>query len=116
MRTSTRKTWRTAELNLVKGASKQRQAEDKLRADAWQKNREAELEAVVNRSYNGMDIPEIAALVAKASEVMAPYIAEFDRLFAEHYPGSACSTGARSHRPTGVREGAAEHYHHSRRH
>jgi hypothetical protein len=25
-------------------------------------------------------------LVAKVSEVMAPYIAEFDRLFAEHYP------------------------------
>ena len=41
---------------------------------------------MVNRTYNGMDVPEIAALVAKASEVMAPYIAEFDRLFAEHYP------------------------------
>jgi hypothetical protein len=38
-----RKVWRTSELNLVKGATKQRQAEDKLRADAWQTNREAEL-------------------------------------------------------------------------
>ena len=40
----------------------------------------------MNRTYDGMDIPEIAVLVAKASEVMAPYIAEFDRLFTEHYP------------------------------
>jgi hypothetical protein len=86
METSTRKTWRVAELNLVKGASKQRQEEDRLRAEAWAKTREAELEAVVNRTYDGMDIAEIAALVAKLSEVMAPYIAEFDRLFAEHYP------------------------------
>jgi hypothetical protein len=78
--------WRVSELNLVKGASKQRQAEDQLRADAWEKNREAELEAVVNRTYDGMDIREIAALVAEVSKVMAPYIAEFDRLFAEHYP------------------------------
>src|ERR1700757_3351048 len=86
MATSDRKHWRVSELNLVKGASKQRQAEDRLRADAWQKTREAELEAVVNRTYDGMDIPEIAALVAKLSEIAAPYIAEFDRLFAEHYP------------------------------
>jgi hypothetical protein len=86
MKTSTRKTWRVAELNLVKGASKQRQAEDKLRADAWQKNREAELEAVVNRTYDGMDVPEIRAVVESASKAMAPYIAEFDRLFTEHYP------------------------------
>jgi hypothetical protein len=86
MKTSAQKTWRVAELNLVKGASKQRQAEDKLRADAWQKNREAELEAVVNRTYDGMDIPEIRAVVEAASKAMAPYIAEFDRLFAEHYP------------------------------
>jgi hypothetical protein len=86
METSTGKTWRAADLNLVKGASKQRQAEDKLRADAWQKNREAELEAVVNRVYDGMDIPEIRALVEAVSKAMAPYIAEFDRLFAEHYP------------------------------
>jgi len=81
-----RKPWRASELNLVKGASKQRQAEDKLRADAWQKNREAELEAVVNRTYDGMDIPEIRAVVEAASKAMAPFIAEFDRLFAEHYP------------------------------
>ena len=81
-----RKPWRVSDLNLVKGASKQRQAEDKLRADAWQKNREAELEAVVNRTYDGMDIPEIRAVVEAASKAMAPFIAEFDRLFAEHYP------------------------------
>jgi hypothetical protein len=86
MTVSSRRPWRVSELNLVKGASKQRQAEDQLRAEAWAKTREAELEAVVNRTYDGMDIPEIAALVAMASEVMGPYIADFDRLFAEHYP------------------------------
>jgi hypothetical protein len=86
MSASARKPWRVSELHLVRGASKQRQAEDKLRADAWEKAREAELEAVVNRSYDGMDVPEIAALVAKASEAMAPFITEFDRLFTEHYP------------------------------
>jgi hypothetical protein len=52
-----KKPWRVSELGLVKGAAKQRQQEDRLRADAWQKTREAELEAVVNRSYTGMDIP-----------------------------------------------------------
>jgi hypothetical protein len=83
---SARKPWRVSELNLVKGASKQRQAEDRLRADAWEKTREAELEAVVNRTYDGMDIPEIATLVSKLSELAAPYIAEYNRLFAEHYP------------------------------
>jgi hypothetical protein len=93
METSTRKTWRVAELNLIKGASKQRQEEDRLRAEAWAKTREAELEAVVNRTYDGMDIPEIAALVAKVSEVMAPYIAEFERLFTEHYPAEFAKAG-----------------------
>ena len=86
MAEGSRKPWRVAELNLVKGASKQRQAEDRLRADAWQKTREAELEAVVNRSYDGMDIPAIAALVTELSKLAAPYIAEFDRLFAAAYP------------------------------
>jgi hypothetical protein len=81
-----RKVWRASELNLVKGATKQRQAEDKLRADAWQKNREAELEAVVNRTYDGLDVPEIAALVTELHGIAAPYIARFDALFAEHYP------------------------------
>ena len=33
-----------------------------------------------------MDIPEIRAVVEAASKAMAPFIAEFDRLFAEHYP------------------------------
>jgi hypothetical protein len=86
MSASSRKPWRVSELNLVRGASKQRQAEDRLRSDAWEKTREAELEAVVNRTYDGMDVPAIAALVTKLSEVVAPYIAEFDRLFAEAYP------------------------------
>jgi hypothetical protein len=57
-----------------------------LRADAWKATREAELEAVVNRSYDSMDVPGIPEIVAKAAEVMAPLIAEFDRLFAEAYP------------------------------
>jgi hypothetical protein len=78
--------WKVQELNLVKGASKARQAEDRLRADAWRKNREAELEAVVERSYDGMEFPEIRALVDKASEVMRPIIEEFDRVVAERYP------------------------------
>lgn len=78
--------WKVGELNLVKGAAKQRQSEDRLRADAWRKEREAELEAVVNRSYDGMEFPEIRALVDKASALMKPLIEEFDRLTAQHYP------------------------------
>ena len=78
--------WRVGDVNLVKGAAKQRQAEDKLRADSWRKEREAELEAVVNRTYDGMEVPAIRALVEKASALMRPIIAEFDRLAAEHYP------------------------------
>ncbi len=81
-----RRPWRVAELNLVKGATKQRQAEDKLRADAWQKTREAELEAVIERIYDGGDVPGIPELVAEASKVMEPFGREFDRLFTEHYP------------------------------
>ena len=69
---SARKPWRVSELNLVKGSAKQRQAEDKLRADAWEKNREAELESVVNRSYDGMDVPGIPEVIAEASRLMAP--------------------------------------------
>jgi hypothetical protein len=78
--------WSVSELNLVKGASKTRQSEDRLRADAWRKNREAELEAVVNRSYNAMEVPGIPELLGKLSEVTRPIIEEFDRLVAEHYP------------------------------
>jgi hypothetical protein len=78
--------FRTSEVNLVKGAAKQRQAEDRLRADAWRKQREAELEAVVNRSYDGSEIPEIRALVERFSEAAAPFVAEFERLAQEHYP------------------------------
>jgi hypothetical protein len=78
--------WSVSELNLVKGASKTRQSEDRLRADAWRKNREAELEAVVNRIYDGMEIPAVRELIGKLSDVARPFIEEFDRLVAEHYP------------------------------
>src|SRR3954451_19500585 len=78
--------WTVGELNIVKGATKQRQAEDRARADAWRKTREAELEAVVNRTYNGMEVPEARALVEELSQVAAPYIARFNELVAEHYP------------------------------
>jgi hypothetical protein len=78
--------WQVRDLNLVNRAAKQRQSEDRLRADAWRKEREAELEAVVNRSYDGMEAPQIRALVDKASALMKPLIEEFDRLVAEHYP------------------------------
>jgi hypothetical protein len=81
-----KKTWRVSELGLVKGAAKQRQQEDRMRADSWQKNREAELEAVLSRSYDGMDVPGIPEIVAEASRLMAPLIAEFDRLYAAAYP------------------------------
>ena len=83
---SPRKPWKVSELNLVKGLSKQRQAEDRARADAWHKTREAELEAVVGRTYDGMDIPEIREVVSRAQTLMQPYIEEFDRLFRAHYP------------------------------
>jgi hypothetical protein len=79
-------TWRTAEVNLVKGALKARQAEDKARADAWLRDREAELEAVVGRSYNGLDVPGIPELMQELYTAAAPYIAEFDRLFTKYYP------------------------------
>jgi hypothetical protein len=78
--------WTVSELNLVKGASRTRQSEDRLRADAWRKNREAELEAVVNRSYDAMEVPGVPELLGKLSEVTRPIIEEFDRLVAEHYP------------------------------
>ena len=78
--------WTVSELNLVKGASKQRQSEDRARADAWRKTREAELEAVVNRTYDGMEVAEIRALVEELSRVAAPFIARFNELVAEHYP------------------------------
>jgi hypothetical protein len=84
--TSNRKPWRPGELNLVKGALRERKAEDQRRTDAWLKAREAELEAILGRTYDGMDVPGIPELLAKAYEVMAPIIAEFDRLFAAAYP------------------------------
>jgi hypothetical protein len=33
-----------------------------------------------------MEIPEMRELVAKAAELVRPFIEEFDRLAAEHYP------------------------------
>ena len=47
---------------------------------------EAQLEAIVNREYDGMEIPEIRALVEKASKVLDPCIEEFNRLAAKHFP------------------------------
>ena len=78
--------WRVGELNLVSRASKQRAAEDRARADAWRKQREAELEAVVNKTYNGMENPKIRALVDRLNALAAPVIQEFDQLVAEEYP------------------------------
>src|SRR6185312_3609620 len=86
MTTSSRKPWRVSEVNLVKGTLKQRQAEDQRRADAWLKTREAELEAVLGRTYDGMDVPGIPELVAKMQQMLAPLIAEFNRLYAAAYP------------------------------
>ncbi len=83
---SQRKTWRTSEVNLVKGTLRQRQAEDQRRADAWLKTREAELEAVLGRMYDGMDVPGIPELLSELQKVMASYIAEFDRLYTAAYP------------------------------
>ena len=83
---SSRKTWRTSEVNLVKGTLKERRAEDQRRADAWRATREAELEAVINRSYDGMDVPGIPELLAEAHVALAPYIEKFDRLFTAAYP------------------------------
>jgi hypothetical protein len=51
-----RKTWRTTDLNLVKGALGARRAEDERRADAWRTRCEAELEAVLGSKYDGMDV------------------------------------------------------------
>lgn len=71
---------------MVKGAAKQRQSEDRLRANAWFKERETELEAVVNRSYDGSEHPQLVAIVELFSEMAAPLIADYDRVCAEVYP------------------------------
>jgi hypothetical protein len=81
-----RRPFRASEVGLVGRVSKARQAEDRMRADAWEKNREAELEAVVNRTYDGRDVPGIPELLTELAEVVKPYIAEFDRLFTAAYP------------------------------
>lgn len=80
------KLWRPGEVNLVKGALKARQAEDRTRADAWRAAREAELEAVVNRDYDPMEVPGVREIVAAAANALAPFIAAFDRRCADHYP------------------------------
>jgi hypothetical protein len=84
--TLSRKTWRMAEVNLVKATLKERGAEDQRRADAWLKTREAELEAIVGRLYDGLDLPGMQKLMNKIYEVTAPLFAEFDRNFAAGYP------------------------------
>ena len=68
------------------GQLQYRQAEDQRRSDAWRATREAELEAVLGRQYDGMDVPGIPELLSELYNVMAPYIAEFDRLFTDAHP------------------------------
>ena len=64
------KLFKMSEVGLIGRVSKARQQEDKMRADAWKTTREAELEAVVNRTYDGMDVPGIPEIVAQASRLM----------------------------------------------
>jgi hypothetical protein len=78
--------WRDQDLNLVRGAAKQRQSEDRLRADAWRKEREAELEAVVKRSYDGSEHPQLVAIVEQFRKMAVPIQAEYDRVCTEVYP------------------------------
>jgi len=79
-------TWKIRDLGLVKGAAKQRQSEDRLRADAWRKKREAELEAVVNRDYDPREIPEIAEAIDELYALAAPQLDKIERLIQQHYP------------------------------
>src|SRR3954454_18152870 len=90
---SSRKTWRTSDVNLIKGTLKERRAEDQRRADAWRATRKAELEAVVNRFYDGMDIPGIPELLAELHVVMTRYIEKFDHLFTAAYPAELAKAG-----------------------
>jgi hypothetical protein len=90
---SDRDTWRVAEVNLVKGTLKERPAEDQRCADAWLKTWEAELEAVLGRTYDGMDVPGIPELLSALQAVMAPFIAKFDRLYADAYPAEFAKAG-----------------------
>ncbi len=78
--------WSTSEVNLVKSTLKARQAEDDRRAKSWFADREAELEAVVNRSYDGSDVPGIPERVAKAQAMVEPIFEEIRALFREAYP------------------------------
>jgi hypothetical protein len=78
--------WKMADLNLVRGSVKQRQSEDRLRADAWRKKREAELEAVVNRDYDPREIPEIAEAIDALYALAAPPLDKIKRLIEKHYP------------------------------
>jgi hypothetical protein len=80
------KPWRTADVSLVKGTLRARQAEDDRRAKSWFADREAELEAVVNRSYDGSDVPGIPERVAKAQAMVEPIFEEIRSLFREAYP------------------------------
>jgi len=82
--------WKISEVNLVGKAVKQRAAEDKARADAWRAEREAELEAVIERDYSAMDVPEIKACFTRLCEAVAPHVEEFNALVAEHFE-AVCS-------------------------
>jgi hypothetical protein len=82
----TDKPWRMRDLNIVGRAAKRRQSEDRLRADAWQKVREAELEAVVNKEYDALDVHGVPELLAELSRITAPLFERFDALIADAYP------------------------------
>ena len=86
MSTVDRKPWRVSELNLVKGASRQRQAEDKLRADAWGSPARPNSKPSSTAAMTAWTFLDRQHCWPRLHEVMAPYIAEFDRLFTEAYP------------------------------
>jgi hypothetical protein len=83
------KPWRAAEINLIKGTLRARQAEDDRRAKSWFADREAELEAVVNRSYDGSDVPGIPERVAKAQALVEPIFDEIRALFQAAFPAES---------------------------
>jgi hypothetical protein len=78
--------WRAGDVNLVGKAAKQRAAEDKARADAWRTQRLAEVEDVVDKTYDGMENPKIRALYERLITLAAPLVEEFNQLVAEEYP------------------------------
>jgi hypothetical protein len=82
------KLFKMGEVGLIGRVSKAKQQEERLRADAWKAQREAELEAVLGRAYDGMDVPGIPEVIAEASRLMAPLIQKFSDLYAAAYPAA----------------------------